>query len=50
MLRKHLYYELDRVSNLIELLIVCHPRGFSILLGEVNEPLSYEIHEMMASQ
>ena len=47
---RHLYYELDRVSNLIELLILCHPRGFSILLGEVDEPLSHEIHEMMASQ
>lgn len=47
---RHIYYELDRVSNLIELLIVCHPRGFSILLGEAGEPTSREIHEMMSSQ
>ena len=47
---KNFWYELDRVSNLIELLITCHPRGFSILLGEAKEPTSREIHEMMNSQ
>lgn len=47
---KNFWYELDRVSNLVELLITCHPRGFSILLGEAKEPTSREIHEMMNSQ
>jgi hypothetical protein len=42
--------ELDRVSNLIELLILCHPRGFSILLGESEPPTSREIHEMIDTQ
>ena len=38
---------LDRVSNLIELLITCHPQCFGVLLGEVPPPSSREIHEMM---
>ena len=42
--------ELDRVRNLIELLILCHPRGFSILLGEADEPTAREIHEMVDTQ
>ena len=42
--------ELDRVKNLIELLILCHPRGFSILLGEAEAPSLREIHEIMSSQ
>ena len=43
-------YELDRVRNLIELLILCHPRGFSILLGEAEAPSAREIHEMVDTQ
>ena len=43
-------YELDRVRNLIELLILCHPRGFSILLGEAEAPTAREIHEMVDTQ
>ena len=42
--------ELDRVRNLIELLILCHPRGFSILLGEAEVPSAREIHEMVDTQ
>ena len=37
----------NRVMGLIELLITCHPCGFSILLGEADIPESREIHEMM---
>ena len=33
--------------ELVELLITCHPQGFLMLLGEVSEPTSREIHEMM---
>ncbi|MBQ3395186.1 MAG: hypothetical protein IJR43_07540 [Synergistaceae bacterium] len=39
--------KLRRVTGLIELLITCHPQGFSILLGESDPPSSREIHEMM---
>ncbi len=42
--------ELDRVRNLIELLIQCHPRGFSILLGDAEAPTAREIHEMVDTQ
>ena len=38
---------LSRVSNLIELLITCHPNGFNILLGVAPPPTSQEIHEML---
>ena len=38
---------LDRVSNLVELLIMCHPQGFGVLLGDVAIPTSREVHEMM---
>ena len=38
---------LDRVSNLVELLIMCHPQGFGVLLGDVAVPTSREVHEMM---
>ncbi|MBR1486323.1 MAG: hypothetical protein IJ859_09985 [Synergistaceae bacterium] len=41
------YKSLERVANLIELLISCHPQGFSILLGEAESPDSKMIHEMM---
>ena len=45
--QKHFWKALDRISNLIELLIMCHPQGFKVLLGEVPPPTSREIHEMM---
>ena len=48
--RKGYYKTLERVSNLIELLISCHPQGFGVLLGEVEAPDSYMIHDMMNSQ
>ena len=38
---------LERVTNLIELLISCHPQGFGVLLGDVEPPDSLMIHEMM---
>ena len=37
----------NRIAELVELLIVCHPQGFRVLLGEVPPPMSKEIHEMM---
>lgn len=43
------YRTLDRVINLIELLITCHPQGFSVLLGNVEPPDSKMIHEMMSA-
>ena len=48
--RKGYYKTLERVSNLIELLISCHPQGFGVLLGEVEAPDSQLIHEMMNSK
>ncbi|MBR0317416.1 MAG: hypothetical protein IJQ99_11180 [Synergistaceae bacterium] len=45
--QKYFWKALDRISNLIELLIMCHPQGFKVLLGEVPPPTSREIHEMM---
>lgn len=45
--RKGFCEVLNRVSELIELIIACHPQGFGILLGEVEPPSSMEIHEMM---
>lgn len=39
--------KLRRVTGLIELIITCHPQGFSILLGEADLPESRDIHEMM---
>lgn len=46
-IRKSLWSKLNRVTDMIELLIMCHPQGFGVLLGEVAEPDSREIHEMM---
>ena len=45
--RKGFWETLNRVTDLVELIITCHPQGFGILLGEVEPPSSYEIHEMM---
>ena len=41
------YKALDRVTNLVELLISCHPQGFGVLLGDVDAPDSLMIHTMM---
>ena len=38
---------LNRVIELVELIITCHPAGFKLLLGEIEKPSSREIHEMM---
>lgn len=46
-MRKSSWAVQNRVADMIELLIVCHPQGFGVLLGEVNPPSSREIHEMM---
>lgn len=45
--RKSFWEILNRVTDLIELLITYHPQGFSVLLGEAPEPDSREIHELM---
>ena len=45
--RRSFWEILNRVMELVELLITCHPQGFLMLLGEVSEPTSREIHEMM---
>ena len=37
----------DRVADMIELLIECHPQGFRVLLGEAPPPVNDEIHAMM---
>ena len=47
MVRRSAWAVLNRVADLIELLIMCHPQGFGVLLGEVAEPTSKEIHAMM---
>lgn len=41
------YPALERVMELIELLIVCHPQGFGVLLGNVSPPDSLLVHAMM---
>ena len=45
--RRSCWEILNRVSELVELIITCHPQGFRVLLGEVPLPTSREIHEMM---
>lgn len=45
--RRNFWENLNRVTGLIELIIMCHPQGFSLLLGEIDTPNSREIHEMM---
>ena len=45
--RRSFWENLNRVMELVELLITCHPQGFLVLLGEVQPPTSREIHEMM---
>ena len=47
MRHRSVWANLNRVADMIELLIMCHPQGFGVLLGEVAEPSSLEIHEMM---
>ena len=47
--RKGYYKILERVTNLIDILISCHPQGFSVLLGDVEPPDSKMIHEMMSA-
>ena len=45
--RKSFWENLNRITDLIELIIMCHPQGFSLLLGEIDTPTSQEIHAMM---
>ena len=47
MRHRSVWAKLNRIADMIELLIMCHPQGFGVLLGEVAEPSSLEIHEMM---
>ena len=44
---KNYYRALDRITNLVELLISCHPQDFGVLLGDVEPPDSRLIHEIM---
>ena len=46
-MRRSCWEVLNRVADMIELLIECHPQGFGILLGEATPPTSREVHEMM---
>ena len=46
-MRKSFWEVLNRVADMIELIIRCHPQGFGVLLGEIDPPSSREIHEMM---
>ncbi len=46
-MRRSFWAVLNRVTDLVELLITCHPQGFRVLLGEVPEPTSEEVHAMM---
>ena len=48
--RKSYYKVLERVTNLIELLISCHPQGFMVLLGDVTPPDANMIHAMINAQ
>ena len=45
--RRSFWDVVNKVSELVELIITCHPQGFRVLLGEVAAPTSREIHEMM---
>ena len=45
--RRSFWETLNRVMELVELIITCHPQGFGVLLGEVQPPTSLEVHEMM---
>ncbi|MBQ7544904.1 MAG: hypothetical protein IJT02_08175 [Synergistaceae bacterium] len=46
-MRKSFWEVLNKVTELVELVITCHPQGFRVLLGEVPVPTSLEVHEMM---
>ena len=45
--RKSFWENLNRITGLIELIITCHPQGFSLLLGDADLPNTREIHAMM---
>ena len=45
--RKSFWENLNRITGLIELIITCHPQGFSLLLGDADLPTTREIHAMM---
>lgn len=45
--RRSLWKTLNELTDMIELLIDCHPQGFGVLLGEVPPPVPEEIHAMM---
>ena len=46
---RSLWRSVEKVAGVIELLIVCHPQGFSVLLGEVEPPTAEEVHIMLNS-
>lgn len=45
--QRSLWKTLNEVTDLIELLLDCHPQSFRVLLGEVPPPAPEEIHAMM---
>lgn len=45
--RRTLWKTLNELTDLIELLIDCHPQSFRVLLGEVPPPDAEMIHAMM---
>jgi len=45
--RYTIWRDLGELTELIELLLDCHPQSFRVLLGEVPQPTPEEIHVMM---
>ena len=45
-----MFEHVARAANLIDLLIMCHVKGFDILLGKFPPPDAKTVHEMMRSR
>lgn len=41
---------LDKLEELIEMLIDCHPQGFAVLLGDAPRPTARQIHDMLQAR
>ena len=49
--KKNSYFlQVEKVANLIELLLSCHPQGIGILLGDFPPPEPRTVHEMYNSK
>lgn len=46
-MKRTLWKTLNELSELIELLLDCHPQSFRVLLGEVPPPSPEDVHAMM---